>query len=124
MTSLDLDTIRQKRDQAPKQQNKKHIQKAIAETIKGDRKIYKEYYRDTPTLRRFRFQNQQPIDRPHEEEGFRRATPFRRSLTPRYQTIFFGLCYGCNNFGHKVASCRANNRNKKKLKVIHKGVIQ
>jgi hypothetical protein len=33
--------------------------KIYAETIKGDRKIYKEDYRDTPPPRRFRFQNQQ-----------------------------------------------------------------
>jgi hypothetical protein len=85
--------------------------KSYAETIKGDRKIYKEDYRDTPPPRRFRFQNQQPTDRPQEEEGFRRETPFRRSSTPRYQTIFFGLCYACNNFGHKAMNCRANNRN-------------
>jgi hypothetical protein len=32
--------------------------KRYAEKIKGDRKIYKEYYRDTPPLRRFRFHNQ------------------------------------------------------------------
>jgi hypothetical protein len=32
--------------------------KIYVETIKGDRKIYKKYYRDTPP-RRFRFQNQQ-----------------------------------------------------------------
>jgi hypothetical protein len=85
--------------------------KSYAETIKEDRKIYKEDYRDTPPPRRFRFQNQQQIDRPQEEEGFIRAPPFRRSSTPRYQTIFFGLCYACNNFGHKVVNCRANNRN-------------
>jgi hypothetical protein len=85
--------------------------KSYAETIKGDRKIYKEDYRDTPPPRRFRFQNQQQIDRPQEEEGFIRAPPFRRSSTPRYQTIFFGLCYACNNFGHKAMNCRANNRN-------------
>ena len=41
-----------------------------AETIKEDKKIYKEDYRDTPPLRRFRFQNQQQISRPQEEEGF------------------------------------------------------
>jgi hypothetical protein len=76
--------------------------KIYAETIKGDRKIYKEYYRDTPPPRRFRFPNQQLTDRPQEEEGFKRETPFRRSSTPRYQTIFFGLCYACNNFGHKA----------------------
>jgi hypothetical protein len=29
LTSLDLDTIRQKRDQAPKQQSKKQIQRAM-----------------------------------------------------------------------------------------------
>jgi hypothetical protein len=28
-----------------------------------------------------------------------------------YQNIFFGLCYACNNFGHKVVNCRANSRN-------------
>jgi hypothetical protein len=66
---------------------------------------------DTPPPRRFRFQNQQQIGRPQEEEGFIRAPPFRRSSTPRYQTIFFGLCYACNNFGHKAVNCRANNRN-------------
>jgi hypothetical protein len=41
--------------------------KSYAETIKGDKKIYKEDYRDTPPPRRFRFQNQQHIDRPQEE---------------------------------------------------------
>jgi hypothetical protein len=33
--------------------------KIYAETIKGDKRIYKEDYRDTPPPRRFRFQNQQ-----------------------------------------------------------------
>jgi hypothetical protein len=85
--------------------------KSYAKTIKGDRKTYKEYYRDTPPPRRFRFQNQQQTDRPQEEEGFIRAPPLKRSSTPRYHTIFFGLCYACNNFGHKVVNCRANNKN-------------
>jgi hypothetical protein len=85
--------------------------KIYAETIKGDKKIYKEDYRDTPPPRRFKFQNQQQIDMPQEEEGFIRAPPFIISSTTRYQTIFFGLCYACNNFGHKVVNCRANNKN-------------
>jgi hypothetical protein len=85
--------------------------KIYAETIKGDKNIYKEDYRDTPPPRRFRFQNQQQIDMPQEEEGFIRAPPFIRSSTTRYKTIFFGLCYACNNFGHKVVNCRANNKN-------------
>jgi hypothetical protein len=35
LTSPDLDTIRHKRDQAPKQQRKKHIQKAMQKQSKG-----------------------------------------------------------------------------------------
>jgi hypothetical protein len=53
--------------------------KIYAETIKGDRKIYKEDYRDTPPPRIFRFWNQQLIDRPQEEEEFIRVPPFIRS---------------------------------------------
>ena len=34
--------------------------KIYAEKIKGDRKTYKEDYRETPPLRRFKFQNQRP----------------------------------------------------------------
>jgi hypothetical protein len=48
---------------------------------------------------------------PQEEEGFIRASHFIRSSTTRYQTIFFGLCYACNNFGHKAVNYRDNNMN-------------
>jgi hypothetical protein len=41
--------------------------KSYAEIIKGDMKIYKEDYRDTPPLRRFIFQNKKLTDRPQEE---------------------------------------------------------
>jgi hypothetical protein len=77
------------------------------------RKTYKEDYMDTPPPRRFRFQNQRMTEknRPQEEEGFIRVTPFRRSSTPMYQTIFLDLCYACNNFGHKAINCKANSRN-------------
>ena len=98
--------------------------KSYAETIKGDRKIYKEDYSDTPPPRRFRFQNQQPTDRPREEEGFRRENYFRRSSTPRYRNIFFGSCYACNNFGHKAMNCRANNKNINNFESHTKRVIQ
>jgi hypothetical protein len=40
LTSLELDTNRQKRDQAPKQQSKKQIQKSMQKQSKGI-KIYK-----------------------------------------------------------------------------------
>jgi hypothetical protein len=51
-------------------------------------------------------------DRPQEEEEFITVPPFKIYSTPRYQTMFFGLCYACNNFGHKAVNCRDNNRNK------------
>jgi hypothetical protein len=91
--------------------------KIYAETIKADRKMYKEDYRDTPPPRRFKFQNQQQTDRLQEEEGFIRAPSFIRSSTHRYQTIFFGLCYACNNFGHKVVNCGDNNRNNNNFEI-------
>jgi hypothetical protein len=62
--------------------------KSYAETIKGDRKIYKEDYRDTPPPRRFKFQNQQHKDRPQEEEGFIRSTPFRNIQLPGIKLYF------------------------------------
>jgi hypothetical protein len=76
-----------------------------------DRKIYKEDYRDTSPPIIFKFHNQQSTNRLQEEEGFRRATPFRRYSNPRYQTIFFCVCYACNNFGHKSMNCIANSKN-------------
>jgi hypothetical protein len=102
-----------KNGSSSKTTEKETYPKIYAETIKGDRNTYKEDYRDTPPPRRFRFQNQRPTetDRPQEEEGFIRVNPFRISSTPRYQTIFFGLCYACNNFGHKSMNYGDNNRN-------------
>jgi uncharacterized membrane protein len=46
-------------------------------------------------------------------ECLRQVTPLKRSSTPKYQTVFFVLCYACNNFGHKAVNCRANSKNKK-----------
>jgi hypothetical protein len=43
-----------------KETEQETYRKSYAETIKGDRKTYKEDYRDTPPPRRFRFQNQRP----------------------------------------------------------------
>jgi hypothetical protein len=85
--------------------------RSYEETIIGDKKFYKEDHMDTP--RRFRFQNQRWSEkrRPQEKEGFRRVTPFIISSTLGYQTMFFGLCYSCNNFGHKFVNCRENSRN-------------
>ena len=88
--------------------------RSYAETVRGDNKFYKEDHRDTPPPKRFRFKNQRQLEtrRPQEEEGFIRVTRYRRCIYPKYQTIFLGLFYSCNNFGHKVVNCRENNRNR------------
>jgi hypothetical protein len=106
-----MDTIRQKREQAPKQKSRKQIQRAMKKQSKGIKKYTRKITGTLLHREDSDFQNQQQIDKPQEEEGFIRAPPFRRSSTIRYQTIFFGLCYACNNFGHKAINCRANNRN-------------
>jgi hypothetical protein len=83
------------------------------QTDRRDKNFYKEDHRDTPPLRRFKFHNQRQSEtnRPQGEDRFIRVTPFRRYSTPRYQNMFFGLCYACNKFGHKVVNFIANSRN-------------
>ena len=43
----------------------------------------------------------------NQNEYFRRYAPTRRPPRPRYQIFFLGLCYSCNNYGHKAVNCRA-----------------
>jgi hypothetical protein len=56
---LDKSSNQTEKGSSSKTTEKKTNPKSYAETIKGDKKIYKEDYRDTPPPRRFRFQNQQ-----------------------------------------------------------------
>jgi hypothetical protein len=48
-------------------------------------------------------------DQPRKE--FIRTKPKIRSFIPRYVNLFYGHCFYCTNFGHKVANCRAYGRN-------------
>jgi hypothetical protein len=50
-------------------------------------------------------------DNDHSRQKFRRTTPQIRSLTPRYANFFYGHCFYCTNFGHKVADYRDYKRN-------------
>jgi hypothetical protein len=47
-------------------------------------------------------------------------TVIRRTPPNRYQHIFLGYCYSCNNFGHKAVHCKAyrkyNPRNVQRYK--------
>jgi hypothetical protein len=50
-------------------------------------------------------------DYDQSKKKFRRTTPQKRSFTPRYENLFYGHCFYCTNFGHKVADCRDYKRN-------------
>ena len=39
------------------------------------------------------------------------TTPQRRSFTPKYANFFYGHCFYCTNFGHKIADCGDYKRN-------------
>jgi hypothetical protein len=45
-------------------------------------------------------------DQDQSRKKFRRTTPQKRSFTPRYANFFYGHCFYCTNFGHKVVDCR------------------
>ena len=40
----------------------------------------------------------------------KRPAVARRTPMPRYQRFFLGLCYACNNYGHKAIDCKAYAR--------------
>jgi hypothetical protein len=47
------------------------------------------------------------------EEDYIRVAPLKRYPTLKYQTIFLGLCYSCNNFGHKDINYRSYAKNRR-----------
>jgi hypothetical protein len=53
----------------------------------------------------------QKEDFDHPRQDLRRNTPKRRSFNPRYVNLFYGHCFNCTNFGHKLIDCRAYERN-------------
>ena len=42
----------------------------------------------------------------------KRPSPYSRPPIPRYHIVFVGLCYTCNNYGHKAIDCRSYARNR------------
>ena len=55
------------------------------------------------------------------ENWLRMPTSQRRPLIPKYQSIFLGTCFSCNNFGHKATNCKlsSNKRPHNSSKVDH-----
>jgi hypothetical protein len=92
---------------------KKEVCDPSKKNIPEMKKTQEEYYRRdgyqrTPS--NFRYQrsfsrcegNNTREDRDHPRHDLRRNTTQRRSFTPKYQLFFYGHCFTCNNFGHKV----------------------
>ena len=58
--------------------------------------------------------NQHKSTLPSKENEYRRNTATRRTPLKRYQHLFLGYCFSCNNFGHKELHCRAYRKNNHK----------
>jgi hypothetical protein len=88
---------------------KKEECKPLKKNILEVQKTQEEDYRRRPST----FKPQRSLNHDHDQsrKEFRRTTPQRRSFTPRYVNLFYGHCFYCTNFGHKVANCRAYERN-------------
>jgi hypothetical protein len=76
------------------------------EGIIGQQESERNEYRRTSKFRQQRIINH---DQPRQEPI--RTTPQRKSFTRRYVNLFYGHCFYFTNFGHKVADCKAYERN-------------
>jgi hypothetical protein len=90
--------------------------KSYAEVLKGrnhGQPESKKTIEDTSSRRPSMFKPQRSFNHDHDQsrKKFRRTMPQRRSFTPRYANLFYGNCFYCTNFGHKVADCRDYKRN-------------
>jgi hypothetical protein len=90
--------------------------KSYAEVIKGrnhGQPESKKTTEDTSSRIPSMFKPQRSFNHDHDKskKKFRRTAPQRRSSTPRYENLFYGHCFYCTNFGHKVADCRDYRRN-------------
>jgi hypothetical protein len=95
-------------------------QKSYAEVLKGrnhgqQESERNEYKRPSTFKQQGSFnhceRNNQSEDLDKPRKNYRRTTPQGKSFTPRYVNLFYGHCFYCTNFGHKVADCRAYERN-------------
>jgi hypothetical protein len=90
--------------------------KSYEEVLKGrnhGQPESKKTIKDTSSRGPSMFKTQRSFNHDHDQsrKKFRRSMPQRRSFTPRYANLFYGHCFYCTNFGHKVADCRDYKRN-------------
>jgi hypothetical protein len=67
----------------------------------------------------------------HESEyyqvGRQRSIPTSKFFIPRHPNFFYGYCFSCGNFGHKVVSCilfRYNRNVRTRLNKSQKAMVQ
>lgn len=50
---------------------------------------------------------------PHKDNkgNYKRSFPSRHVPVTKFQHSFYGYCFSCNHFGHKVVDCRVRARN-------------
>jgi septal ring factor EnvC (AmiA/AmiB activator) len=90
--------------------------KSYAEVLKGrnhGQPESKKTIEDTSSRRPSMFKSQRSFNHDHDQSRrkFRRTMPQIRSFTPRYANLFYGHCFYCTKFGHKVADCMDYKRN-------------
>ena len=85
--------------------------KSYAEVLKGrnhgqleSKKTIEDTSSRIPSM--FKPQKSFNHDLDQSKKKFRRTTTQRNSFTPRYENLFYGHCFYCTNFGHKVVDCR------------------
>jgi hypothetical protein len=89
--------------------------KSYAEVLKGRNHVQPESKKTnkyTSSRIPSMFKTQRSFNHDHDQsrQEFIRTTPQRRSFTPRNVSFFYGHCFYCTNFGHKVADCRDYKR--------------
>ena len=110
LTSPELDTIRQKMDQALKQQSKKQIQKVMQKQAKGIRDIQGKLWGHSST-KKIQISESTTNRQASRRRRIHKSTSFHKIFNYQVSNYIFCLCYACNNFGHKAMNCRANSRN-------------
>jgi hypothetical protein len=91
-----------RKGRAPRQQNRKQNKEAMQRLSK----IHVKKEECMPPKKNI------PEVKKTQEDKFRRSASQRRSSIPRYQRFFYGHCFNCANFGHKVVNCRAYAKNR------------
>ena len=64
-----------------------------------------EHVQSKETIRRTEQAGHQGVG-PIPQDKFRRETPSRLIQKPKYENVFNGYCFSCNQFGHKALDCK------------------